>query len=108
MSYEFLLTGRQRFTQQGFLTPTATAIRVFSVYAYSTSVNGIVTLADRSGGTTATGAFTDLIAVPMTTSATTYVCGEWSDSFGVRFNDGVFLETSAGFQWAVVNYLLEK
>lgn len=97
------IPGTQRITQQGFLTPTGTPMRIYNVHFVSTDSITNLVLANRASGTSATGSFTDFLSVNSSPQGRGY----WNSEVGMRFPLGVFVETSVNFTFATITFSTE-
>jgi hypothetical protein len=111
MAYEYLTVGSQRFTVQGYLTPTNPdyAFRIYHVSVVGSSTGAIMDICQVTAGTTATSATTKYISVALNNSGTNFYSAEWDVHYGRLFDGGVVLvHTCTGFSYAIVDYTILK
>lgn len=108
MSYEYCIAGTTRFTQQGYITPTSSAIRIYEVFVVASGSNQSIYFTDNAPTTTATSTTTEKLRVPVTDSTTGYFVGQYSNSVGIRFNSSALLHTCSSISYVVVNFTTEK
>lgn len=105
---EFLqIPGVFTFTGHTFITPTNSgyAFRIFHVNFQGTVSTSALTLCDVRGGSTATALTTAPI---ITCSGDSQGRGDIDIGYGVRFINGVFIQTHGSLTFGSVTYCLEK
>ena len=99
------IPGTVRITSQSHLTPSDTAIRVYSVVYAATKTNTCLHLCNNNG-TEASSTTTALPRIPV--HADRSQTGSWNaGAKGVLFEDGVLVFTSTSFSYATITFSTE-
>jgi len=94
-------SGSKRVTAQGMLAPSNTPLRIYNVVFMSTASDSSLVIANAAGTATATGtSCTAQLQIPASKGWGTWNGGQT----GMRFDDGVFVQTSANFSFAVITF----
>lgn len=101
------IPGVLRGSAQQMLAPSNTAIRIYNVHFVATDSPSNMVLANAAGTVTVTG--TNALAritIPIEESSLQYV-GNFSDHHGVRFPNGVFIQTGSPMSYYTIVYSTE-
>ena len=97
--------GVARIIVQGHLTPSNTPLRVYSVFFQCTTTPANIVLGNGNGTQITTATALPYVVVQNDTSMDG--SGSWDSSMGLRFPNGVFVQTSTSFSFATVVYETE-
>jgi hypothetical protein len=90
------------------ITPSNTALRVYSVHITATNTPTDLVLANNNGTATSTATPWDArIIVPIDNITNSRFTGNFDCSYGVRFENGVYLQTSGSLSFYTIVYSTE-
>lgn len=108
MAYEYLSVGSKRITEQGMLTPSGTAIRLYSVNmvltATTTPAAACMVFADRVGTATTTASPASVLLTVFYDERLPVGFGNWDSHLGLFFPNGLFIQTATAFNYATITY----
>lgn len=108
MAYEYVSVGSKRITAQGMLSPSNTAIRLYSVHmaltGTATPADAGMVFADVKGTATTTASPASVLLSVFYDQDKPVGFGDWDCPNGLYFPNGLFIQTATGFGYATLTY----
>ena len=102
------IPGTLRGASPGNITPTNTALRVYSVHISATNTPTDLVLSNNNGTTTTTATpWTTQIIVPVDSIISSKFTGNFDSTQGVRFDNGVYISTNGALSFYTIVYSTE-